>query len=192
VKLNRSTQPNTSSTKRGPGRPKGVKNKFNPRNPRPTHGPPVKFDPPIFDRICEYIALGYSLNAVTKMEGMPSYPTVMKWIWRESSYREECFNKYVKAREQQADFLADELLEIADDGRNDTYQKTLKDGSTVEVYNAENVARSKLRVETRKWIASKLKPKKYGERLQAEVSAPDGAPLIPVATTIILDFGESK
>jgi hypothetical protein len=69
----------------------------------------------------------------------------------------EFAEQYAHARDSQADTLADEILDIADDGSNDYMGDD-------ETYNGDAVARSKLRVDARKWIASKLKPKKYGDK----------------------------
>lgn len=74
---------------------------------------------------------------------------------------------YMRARDMQADFLADQIIEIADDSSKDTI-KFMKDGQQQEMENKEWVNRSKLRVEARKWIASKLKPKKYGDKLEVD------------------------
>jgi hypothetical protein len=63
----------------------------------------------------------------------------------------------VRAREAQADAIFDECLDIADDGSNDFMGED-------EKYNGDAVARSKLRVDTRKWMAGKLAPKKYGDK----------------------------
>jgi hypothetical protein len=68
--------------------------------------------------------------------------------------------QYTRAKEEQADLMCEEMLEIADDGTNDTM---ITDFGLKE--NKEWTNRSRLRVETRKWLASKLKPKKYGEKL---------------------------
>lgn len=68
---------------------------------------------------------------------------------------------YVRAREQQADKLVADMLQIADDGLNDTY--TADDGS--ERTNQDVIGRSRLRVEARKWLAGKMNAKKYGDKL---------------------------
>jgi hypothetical protein len=68
-------------------------------------------------------------------------------------------------------------LKISDDGRND-YTET-EDG---EVPNHEHIQRSRLRVDSRKWLASKLVPKKYGDKVSAEVSGPDGGPILEKLT----------
>lgn len=76
---------------------------------------------------------------------------------------EEFSKQYARAREAQADTLADEILEIADDTSRDTIA-TEKNG---EQPNSEWITRSRLRVDARKWLASKMAPKKYGDRIEA-------------------------
>jgi len=77
--------------------------------------------------------------------------------------------------------LAEEILEIADDGRNDTYET--EDGA--EKVNTDVINRSRLRVDTRKWLMSKLAPKKFGEKVEQFISGPDGGPL---QTAITVEF----
>jgi len=96
----------------------------------------------------------------------------MRWL-ADENHQAFC-DQYVRAREAQADRLAEEILEIADDGSNDTY--TDENGN--ERTNQEVVARSRLRVDARKWLASKMAPKKYGDKIQQEVSGADGGPLV--------------
>jgi hypothetical protein len=67
---------------------------------------------------------------------------------------------------KQADFMVDELLQIADDGLNDTYED--EDGN--EKTRVDVIQRSKLRVDTRKWIACKVLPKVYGDRTQVDAT----------------------
>jgi hypothetical protein len=61
---------------------------------------------------------------------------------------------------------ADEICEIADDGRNDWMTVTRRNGNEVAVENREVVNRSRLRVDTRKWLMSKLHPEQYGEHVE--------------------------
>lgn len=105
------------------------------------------------------------------MEGMPHQATIMAWL---DGSRPEFSEQYARAREAQADKLAEEALTIADDGRNDTYMDA--DGNVKT--DSEVIQRSKLRVDTRKWLASKMAPKKYGDKLG--LGAADG--LDPVQT----------
>jgi hypothetical protein len=87
-------------------------------------------------------------------------------------------DQYTRAREEQAETLLDEIVEIADDSRHDTIPKVGRDGEEYgEQPNSEWIARSRLRVDARKWVVSKLAPKKYGEKIQAEVTGANGGPL---------------
>jgi hypothetical protein len=73
--------------------------------------------------------------------------------------------QYAKACEARTDAMAEDILDIADDGTNDYVEREREDGSTYEVTNNEAIQRSKLRVDTRKWLMAKTMPKKYGEKL---------------------------
>ena len=116
------------------------------------------FSQEVADRICEQIAEGRSLRDICQDEGMPAKSTVFKWL----SERREFSDQYARAREAQADALFDEILSIADDGSNDT----IRDDDGNERPNQEVIARSRLRVDARKWMAGKLRPKVYGDKLE--------------------------
>ena len=124
-------------------------------------GRPSEYSQDKADAICELLAMGYSLRTVCSEDSMPSAATVFKWM-RE---HDEFLKQYEKAKQESTDAMAEDLLDIADDGTNDWITKTNKDGSEYEAVNAEVIARSRLRVDTRKWLMSKMKPKKYGEKL---------------------------
>jgi len=117
--------------------------------------------------VCEKIATS-TKSLVTIMEEVktrigrsPDYVTVRNWIADD----EEIGNLYARAKEDQADFIAEEMIDIADDGRNDYMESVSDDGKSAFKMNGENVQRSRLRLDTRKWLASKLRPKKYGDKL---------------------------
>lgn len=100
--------------------------------------------------------------------------TVFRWLSENKSFQEQ----YARAKEAQAEYYADEILDIADDGTNDWMDKLNSDGEVIgEVVNHENIQRSRLRVDSRKWLLSKLIPKKYGDKVQQEISGPDGGPI---------------
>lgn len=116
-------------------------------------------------RICEEIATSSkSLRTICDMEGMPSVMTVLRWL---SEDKEGFCAQYARAKEEQADFMAEEMIDIADDGSNDLMTITKGDQS-YDLENKEVTNRSKLRIETRKWLMSKLKPKKYGDKIEVE------------------------
>jgi hypothetical protein len=118
------------------------------------------------DQICARLEQGESLNAICKDDGMPDERTVRGWA--RDDYK-GFFPKYARAREIGYLKVADELLEIADDARNDWMDKHIR-GETIRVIDDECVKRSQLRVETRKWLLSKMLPKVYGDKLQTEHS----------------------
>lgn len=136
-------------------------------------GRPSEYDPAVCATICERIVNGESLRNICRSDDMPVSSTVFVWLQNNREFAEQ----YARAREAQADTLADELLDIADDATNDWMERQLRDGSTETVPDTEHINRSRLRVDTRKWIAAKLKPKKYGDSSSLSLSDPDGKPL---------------
>lgn len=140
-------------------------------------GRPSKYTEAIATEICIRIMAGEPLIQICRDPKMPCERTVYTWL--EDPKREEFLQRYVRARERQAERMADEIMEISDDSRNDWVERENKDGTTYEALNGEHVQRSKLRTENRKWLMSKLLPKKYGDRVSLEHSGPEGGP-IPV------------
>ncbi len=133
-------------------------------------GRPSDYTPEIANEICERLADGESLRSICKLEHLPSRVTVRNWLADE---RYKTFlNQYARAREEQADHYFEEAIDISDDSTNDYM---LREG--IPVLNAEAVQRSRLRVDVRKWAAGKLAPKKYGDKIQTELSGPDGGPV---------------
>lgn len=120
-------------------------------------GRPSIYTEEIADSICERLKQGESLRKICADEGMPSDATVREWALK----REGFSSKYAEARQIGYSALAEEILDIADDSSSDTYLD--KDGN--EKTNSEVVARSRLRVDTRKWILSKVLPKIYGDKV---------------------------
>jgi hypothetical protein len=133
-------------------------------------GRPSIYSQEIADKLCAGIIEGYSLRTVCKPDEMPCVSTVLNWLRSKPNF----LAQYEKAKEEQADALAEEMLDIADDGTNDWMEKHGKEGEVIGwQVNGEHVQRSRLRLDTRKWIASKLKPKKYGDRVLNENQALD-------------------
>lgn len=122
---------------------------------------PSKFTQAIADEICSRIADGQSLRTICDSDGMPDKATILRWLADEEKHK-AFRDQYACAREAQADKYAEEIIEIADDGSNDTYKD---DEGNVRV-DHDVVARSRLRVDARKWYASKLAPKKYGDKVE--------------------------
>jgi hypothetical protein len=125
-------------------------------------GRPTDFTPELGDDICERICDGESLRSICSDEDMPNRATVFRWIAKHEEFRDQ----YAQSREAQAEVLADEIMDISDDGSNDWMERKNADGENIGwSVNGEAIQRSKLRVDSRKWVASKLLPKKYGEKL---------------------------
>lgn len=139
-------------------------------------GRPSAFTQDIADAICAGLSDARSLRSICLADDMPHQATVCRWLGEKERFREQ----YARAREAQADAIFDEMLDIADDGSNDWMQREREDGSIDEVLNHEHVQRSKLRIDARKWMAGKLAPKKYGDKLQL---AGDGGGPIAIAIT---------
>lgn len=105
--------------------------------------------------IMEDIAKAKTLRSISEKPGMPALGTMRRWIRENVHFR----HLYARAKEDAAEYMAEDILSIADDGTNDTFTDT--DGN-VHVDN-DVIQRSKLRVDARKWLAAKLMPRKYGD-----------------------------
>jgi hypothetical protein len=126
-------------------------------------GRPTDYSPDVTALICERLGLGESLREICRDEAMPDKSTVMRWLARHHEFRDQ----YACAREAQADYYAEEIIEIADDGSNDWMERK-RGEETIEVENHEVIGRSRLRVDTRKWLMARMAPKKYGDKLDID------------------------
>lgn len=125
-------------------------------------GRPTKFTAELAQGICEKLASGMTLREVCRDEEMPSEAAVRGWAIED---REGFSAQYARAREIGYQSMADELLEIADDGSNDWIERKNQNDETYVELNHEHVQRSRLRVDTRKWMLSKALPKVFGDKL---------------------------
>lgn len=122
-------------------------------------GRPSTYTQELADKICETIAQGYSMRTVCSKEGMPAMSTVFKWLRENKEFSEQ----YTRATEERTEAMSEDILDIADDGSNDLM--TIQKGNVeYTVENKEVTNRSRLRVDTRKWLMAKMKPKKYGDK----------------------------
>lgn len=126
--------------------------------------------------ICQQLAEGKSLRSICQDLGI-AQATVYAWVI--DNY-EGFGERYARARHLMALRWADELDDIAADGRNDYY---VDDEGKLKP-NVEHIQRSRLRIDTRKWILAKMLPKVYGDKVIAEVTGKDGAALEAPSTTI--------
>ena len=123
-------------------------------------GRPTKYSPEIAAIILTRIAEGESLRQITMEKDMPSHASVYLWLTLYKDFSEN----YARARDEQADTLADEIIAIADQ-QPDLDPLYDKDGQLIEMrMHSAYIQWQKNRVDARKWVAAKLKPKKYGDR----------------------------
>jgi hypothetical protein len=108
---------------------------------------PFDFRQDIADEICQLLISGESLRRICENEAMPSRGRVFQWLAENDTFA----NQYARAREMQTEALVEECLEIADDPEIDA-------------------AQARIRIDTRKWLAGKLRPKKYGDKLDVDVA----------------------
>jgi hypothetical protein len=122
-------------------------------------GRPVVFgiENPCWFEICKQISEGKSLSTALKSDGMPSYRSALMMLQTNLEFR----TMYEKAIESRADRLAEEILELADEAIPANL-----DGPSKSAW----VQQKRLQVDTRKWVAAKLKPKVYGDRIDVSVT----------------------
>ena len=127
-------------------------------------GAPTKYTDELFDSICEEIATtSRGTVHICKDHGI-GISTFKDWI-RDN---DNLSAKYAHAKDSQADMLFEEIIAIADDGSSDTIQAFDKKGNPIDIEDKEWTSRSKLRIDARKWAASKLRPTKYGDRIEID------------------------
>lgn len=113
-------------------------------------GRPSKFTQTLADNICERIANGESLRNICRDAAMPNQDTVHSWLNKDKEFSEQ----YTRARARQEDSYFEDLIEIAD----------------CVVPDAAEVAKARVQIDARKWVLSRMNPKKYGDKVQTELS----------------------
>jgi hypothetical protein len=117
-------------------------------------GRPSSFTQEIAETICAGLAEGRSLRSICSDEGMPTRPTVTNWLVADPVF----FAQYARARDVGIDTIAEHAI----------------DEATSADLTYEDIARARLAFDARRWYVGKLAPKKYGDKVQAEISGPDG------------------
>lgn len=110
---------------------------------------PSKYTPELAYEICSQLANGKSLRKICESSEIPSIDTIRRWLLDED--KAEFQAQYARARDEQADYYADAIIEEAD-----------------KATDRDTAAAAKVRVDARKWVASKLKPKRYGDKLDLD------------------------
>lgn len=131
---------------------------------KPTMGRPSLYSNALANDICTRLGLGQSLRKICLDEDMPSLRSVMGWLTTKPDFLQQ----YTRAREIQAETQFDELIDIVDQPP-ELAHVVGKDGEVIEVkFDSSYVAWMKLRVDTRKWTAARMAPRKYAEYRQPE------------------------
>ncbi len=127
-------------------------------------GRPTSYSEKLANLICERVATStMGLARLCELhDDLPDKTTVNLWRYRHAEFS----TQYAQAKLKQADLMAEEILDIADDGSNDWMESFSEDGDSSYKLNGEHVQRSRLRIDTRKWLASKLLPKQYGQHAE--------------------------
>lgn len=126
---------------------------------------PSEYTEEIAADICSRLASGEPLVKICREESKPHVSTVYRWIAANETFRD----MYARAREDQADTLADEIQAIADEPMAGV-KTTTKANGDVEKVEGDMIEHRRLRVDARKWIAAKLRPRKYGDKVDVEHS----------------------
>ena len=116
--------------------------------------------------ICMRLACGESLRSICKRKYYPSRFAVIRWLQANEAFR----NHYAQAREMQAEYYIDDIIEIADDSESDMIET--ENGPK---FNGEHVQRSRLRVDTRKWAMERMASKRYGPQQKVDHTSSDGS-----------------
>lgn len=145
-----------------------------------TIGRPTDFNEKIAFTICERIALGETLRAICRENGMPDRSTVFRWLEKHQSFRDQ----YARARDFQTESFCDEIIERAMDESRD---EPLPDGRGGLRSDTTAVQRDRLVVDSLKWVMAKTAPKKYGALAEESLNR-DGA----AAVTVVFKRGSTR
>lgn len=133
-----------------------------PEAPKRGRGRPSIYSNQLAATICTRIANGESLRSICRDEGMPDMSSVFLWLAEKPDFSQQ----YARAREEQAETHADAIVAIADE-TPEIEEVRDREGNVVDLkMHSAYVQWQKNRIDARKWVASKLKPKKYGDRVQ--------------------------
>lgn len=127
---------------------------------------PTTYNEETAAKLCGYLSIGESLRKACRHPGMPAPSTVFLWLAEHDEFSEQ----YARAKEEAADMFIEDILEIADDAKKDKFPvyHLNDEGEKVLIgYNESknSVQRARVRIDSRKWLAMKLKPKKYGDKV---------------------------
>lgn len=131
----------------------------------------------IFDTILADMTEGKALRKCIKEAGI-STATFYTWMNKVP----DRLKQYARAHEIRAEIMASEILEIADDSSQDV----INSEKLGPIENKEFINRSRVRIDSRKWLMSKMLPKKYGDSLKLQ-----GDPDNPIESKLTIEIIQS-
>lgn len=132
---------------------------------KPGRGRPTDYTEENVELVLIHLATGNSLNELRDMEDYPHPSTVYRWLFKHDEFRD----KYIAARAIGMFGMAEDCLEIADDGSNDWMEKLDREGEQIGWReNGEAVSRSRLRVQTRQWYMERINARVFGDKKQID------------------------
>lgn len=135
----------------------------------------------VFEAIIARVATGESVRSICKDEGMPTRDTFFVWLYRDPTLADQ----YAHAKAISAYADEDELNEISDDGTNDWMEKRNKEGEIIGYQlNGEAVQRSRLRVETRRWLMERRMPTRFGQKVDVNHGVQPDNPLCSLIAAV--------
>jgi hypothetical protein len=123
------------------------------------------------DEICRRMSQGETLSQVCRSENVPPKGAVLEWV---KDNRHGFADRYARAREAILEHWADEVIDIANDSTRDWIQRKVASGKTIAVLDREHVERSKVRIDVRKWLLARLKPRTYHARRRSREPPTNG------------------
>ena len=115
-------------------------------------GRPTDYNEDVAGYICGEIASGRSLRSICEEDGMPHRQTVFKWLAKHKEFNDQ----YAISQKERTEAFAEDILDIADQYEREEDQ--------------DHINRARLRIDTRKWLMSKMAPKRFGDRQEIEHS----------------------
>jgi hypothetical protein len=156
--------------------------------PKKIGRPRFEYSDELADKICLAISTStYGLKQICQnKKDFPSATMIYSWLNdKQYTYFQNC---YARARELQMEMLADQIIELSDRNREGITTTTGvgEFGAFNSETRADNYNRTRLQIDARKWLASKLHAKKFGDLSKVEVTGADGQPLIPITAIEIV------
>jgi hypothetical protein len=169
---------------RAGARAKRESSRESPASPEPGESPPTREErrprgrPTVYTEdlatvILARLAAGEPLRTICRTDGMPDESTVRAWALDPNH---PFAARYAQAREMGFFSMADEILEIADDARNDFMERMTRSGEIEKVVDEEAIARSRMRIAARQWLLAKALPQTFGDRLEQNLRVEDITP----------------